>query len=462
MKQKNQPPARIVARRLSAAFTAVLGIVLLSLNPVAAQSDNDDTTSTDPEVTNSGSDDVQIIVDNQVRIIEVSGLLDPVMHDFLLRELGNAERDGVLGVLLQYDSSGSVIDDDDFTELALRLRDSPLQVAIWVGPSGSRALGGSAELLGTADLVGVAVGSRIGETGPARLPPEFPPAFGDATARLETASIGAFDALELGITTTSPSSTCDTAECSLEEVSVIRQFLTQFDGYRSPADTSDATQLTQPRFVQLPITAQLFHTVASPEVAYLLFIGGLALLIFELFTAGVGVAGSIGVFCLIFGCYGLSVLPARPFAIALLLASLLAFAVDIQTNMPRIYTAVGMVLFVLGTWFLYDGLRMSLVTTGVGIVGAALYAYTGMPSMVRTRFSSPTIGRSWMIGEMGEAATDVSPEGTVLIQGAPWRALTNRATPVKAGDQVRVVGITRMVLDIEPEAGGAKDYRERG
>ena len=36
------------------------------------------------------------------------------------------------------------------------------------------------------------------------------------------------------------------------------------------------------------------HTVSSPPVAYLLFVIGLALILFELFTAGVGVAGLVG------------------------------------------------------------------------------------------------------------------------------------------------------------------------
>ena len=92
---------------------------------------------------------------------------------------------------------------------------------------------------------------------------------------------------------------------------------------------------------------------------------------------------------------------------------------------------------------------------------SVLYAYAGMPSMVRTRFSTPTIGRKWMIGEMGEATTDVSPEGTVRIRDVTWRATTNRATPVRAGEPVRVVGLDRLVLEIEPEEGGARDYRER-
>ncbi len=437
--------------RLSGTLSAVTGLLLLLLQvgsgPVSA-------TDGLPRVEGTAAE----VNPNQVRIIEVSGLLDPVVRDFLLRELTRAENDGVLGVLLQLDSPGSVLDQDEFIELAERLRDSPIQVGIWVGPSGSVALGGSAELLGVADFVGVSVGSRVGETGPLRLGTD---PFGEATERLETTSVSAPDALELGITTVAPDPACESMECKLTNISVLREFLTYFDGYRSPADTSDPAELTEPRFVQLPLSGQLFHTVSSPEVAYLLFVGGLALLVFELFTAGVGIAGVIGAFCLIMGCYGLATLPVRSVAVALLIASVLAFAIDIQTNMPRLYSAVGMFCFMLGSWFLYDGLRVSWVTLIVGVVGAALYAYTGMPSMVRTRFSSPTIGRSWMIGELGEAMTDISPEGSVQIREASWRAFTNRATPLKAGDQVKVIGIHRMLLEVAPLEGAARDYRDR-
>ena len=46
-----------------------------------------------------------------------------------------------------------------------------------------------------------------------------------------------------------------------------------------------------------------------PAIAYVLFVLGMALLLFELFTAGVGVAGLVGAGALILGCYGLAVLP---------------------------------------------------------------------------------------------------------------------------------------------------------
>jgi membrane-bound serine protease (ClpP class) len=126
-----------------------------------------------------------------------------------------------------------------------------------------------------------------------------------------------------------------------------------------------------------------------------------------------------------------------------------------------VWTAVGMVLFVVGSVFLYDGVSMSWITLAVAIVGVALTFYTGIPSMVRTRFATPTIGRDWMIGELGRAVTDISPDGVVQIRQALWRATTNRATPIGELDQVRVIGIDGLVLEVEPEDGGARDYRER-
>ena len=82
-------------------------------------------------------------------------------------------------------------------------------------------------------------------------------------------------------------------------------------------------------------------------------------------------------------------------------------------------------------------------------------------AMVRTRFATPTIGREWMIGQLGTAVGDVSPEGVVTVSGARWRARTNRSTPLHAGDSVRVVAIDGVTLEVEPESGGARDYRER-
>jgi len=66
-----------------------------------------------------------------------------------------------------------------------------------------------------------------------------------------------------------------------------------------------------------------------------------------------------------------------------------------------------------------------------------------------------------MMGRMGTAEVLIDPDGIAMIDGARWRARTNRATPIAAGDAVRVVEIQGLVLEVEPEEGGAEDYREK-
>jgi membrane-bound serine protease (ClpP class) len=66
-----------------------------------------------------------------------------------------------------------------------------------------------------------------------------------------------------------------------------------------------------------------------------------------------------------------------------------------------------------------------------------------------------------MIGEMGRAVTGINPDGVVQIRDALWRASTNRSTPIEELDRVRVVSIDGLVLEVEPEVGAARDYRDR-
>jgi hypothetical protein len=71
--------------------------------------------------------------------------------------------------------------------------------------------------------------------------------------------------------------------------------------------------------------------------------------------------------------------------------------------------------------------------------------------MVRSRFSTPTIGRESMIGEQGVAVGAVNPEGTVRVRGGLWRARTNRATPIAGGRRGAGRGHRRLA------AGGRAD-----
>jgi membrane-bound serine protease (ClpP class) len=262
-----------------------------------------------------------------------------------------------------------------------------------------------------------------------------------------------------------------------EAVPVIRNMLLAIDGLEAKGrvlDTVTATidddgapvvDATTLRFFKLDLLGQLLHTAASPPVAYLLVTIGSILLVFEFFTAGIGVAAMAGVISGVLGTYGLAALPTRGWAVALLVASVLALAVDVQVGVPRAWTAIGLVAYTVASFSLFNpipgsSLRPSWITMISGVALTAIAFVAGMPSMVRTRFATPTIGRDWMVGEEGVAAGAVAPEGTVELRGARWRARVNRATPLVDGQACRVVAIDGVTLEVEPLEGGARDYRE--
>jgi membrane-bound serine protease (ClpP class) len=218
-------------------------------------------------------------------------------------------------------------------------------------------------------------------------------------------------------------------------------------------------------FRGLGLGAQIEHALVNSSAAYFLLVAGLALVVFEFFAASVGFATAVGALAIVGACFGFSHLPVHWWAVGLLVASAVAFAVDAQAGGLGFWTGVGTVTLVVGTLVLYRGggdVRPAWwIELVVGLGAVAFYGFA-VPTFIRARFSTPTIGRSGMVGELGTAELAIDPDGIVVVRGARWRARTNRATPLAAGATARVIAVDGLVLEVEPEHGGAVDHRERG
>ena len=362
----------------------------------------------------------------RIDVVEVNGLIDPVQAEWIRTSIADAQTDNSIALILQIDSSASLVSNSELDSLASAVTASRVPVIAWVGPGKASAQGGVLKIVAATDAYGVAAGGHLGDLGATNAEELDAPILGELYVGLNGKTYR-------GVTLNTSSGVA---------------------GNNQP--------IVSPRFLKMPLWDRLFHTVASAPVAYLLFLIGLCLIMFEFVSAGVGVAAFVGLICFALGCYGFGVLPVRPVSLGLLVVALLAFAVDVQAGVPRFWTAVGTVTLVVGSIWLYSGSEsLSWIALSVGIGGVLLTMLTGMPSIQRVRFSTPTIGREWMIGTMGVASQSISPEGIVEVGGARWRARTNRATPIADGAAVRVVAIDGLILEVEPETGGAKDHRER-
>ena len=374
-----------------------------------------------------------------VDVVQVSGWIDPVVVEFLTSAVATAERGDAEALIVQLDSPGALVDDDELDALVRRIERARVPVAVWIGGSGANATGGAGRLAEAAHIAGMAPRARL-ELDGRRLRPDAAAEAGLVQLNeSESAVLGTFIAALDG--TEVLGRTLDTAT-----------FTPQDDG------PPEAELIVQARLAKLDLGPRLMHTVASPPVAYLLLCAGLALIVFELFTGGVGIAGGVGAVCLAASAYGLHVLPTDGVGLALIVLAMFGFAVDVQTGVPRVWTGVGVLSLIAGSLLLYDDpVTLGWIPLLGGVIGVVLMMLAGLPATVRSRFSTPTIGRESMIGETGEAVAPLDPEGVVRIREALWPARTNRATPLATGDAVRVVAIVGASLEVaplEPEAVG--------
>ena len=210
-----------------------------------------------------------------VDVVAVSGLLDHVVVHAIHEALERSESNGAQAVVLQVNSLGAVVDATRMEELLQEISDAAVPVAVWVGPTGARAYGWSAQLLAVADVTAMAPGARIGYSGKLLEVDGESVSFGEADATLRASSMGFDEAREAGVLNYAGTD---------EGVPVIRNMLLALDGIQidgAVLDTvvetvDDSGQVvrdaTTARFFKLDLMGQLMHTVASPPVAYLLFL----------------------------------------------------------------------------------------------------------------------------------------------------------------------------------------------
>ena len=379
----------------------------------------------------------------RIDVVQVNGLLDPSNAALVHSSLRAAERNHSTVLVFQLNGSGAV--DVNVEKLLRDFANTRVPTAAWVGPSNGGARGATALLALASGYAAKAPGAHFGPLTPVsydhpgRIPPSAAPLMSQT------------------VTNTSPT---------------LQDFVASLDG-KTINGVKVATLKGAPghrtlspnvHFHKLDLGQQLAHTLDSPWVAYFLFIAGLLLIVFEFFTAGIGIAGFAGACAVAGASFGFSHLPVVPWAIALLLLGIFGLAIDVQAGGLGAWSFIGAAALVAGSIWLYGGssrLDPRWWVLAFVITGAVVFMLSGMTAMIRARFSTPTIGRDDLVGEMGAAVADVDPDGVVRVRDALWRARTNRATPIHAGDAVRVVSVEGIVLEVEPEAGGARDYRHR-
>ncbi|MBI4728649.1 MAG: hypothetical protein HY775_04005 [Acidobacteria bacterium] len=314
-----------------------------------------------------------------VDILDVPGVIDPSIARYLTSEIADAERRGSSLVLLRMDSAGALKIGDDSSPappVARRIAAARVPVAVWVGPRGARAAGGARFVLEAADVAAASPGARIGDLHPADLGSP-----GRWTRLQERAALEA-----LAATNGRRSGSLDARASGAEGL------LRAIDGRvaRTPAGTVVLRlpeRETLVRFHKPGPIRRALHGLANPALAYLLLLGGVMLVVFELFQPGFGVAGVSGALVLAGAAYGFSVLPVRPWGLGVLLLGLALFTWDVAVHGLGVPSALGAAAVAAGSLTLgtAGALRIPGWLVALGVLSCVMFFVPIMTVAVRAR-----------------------------------------------------------------------------
>lgn len=415
---------------------------------------------------------------SEVRQVDVVDIIHSVSADRVVSTIVAAEEAGAALVLIRLDTPGGL--DTAMREIIEAILNSAVPVAVFVGPSGSRAASAGYLITLAADVSGMAPGTNMGAATPvAGTGGEMPETLSrkvesDAAAYLrsiaerrgrdvalaeqgvtEARSWTASEALEAGLIDL----VADSDEEFLEALD--GRLVRRIDGAEVTLRTADAVVVK----TEMSFRDRALSVIANPNLAILLGMIGLLGLYIEFSNPGLLIPGILGVIALLLAGFGLNLLPVSMLGVLLLLVGIGLLTAEALTPSFGIMGASGAGALVLGLLFFFEeqslptpalDLTWGLVIPSV-LVFSVLVFFLGQ-LVVRAQRTPAVTGREGMIGLTATARTDIQPgrAGTVFVHGEYWDA-TADAGPVAAGDRVRVLAVEGLTLRVgsAAAAGGA-------
>ncbi len=210
------------------------------------------------------------------------------------------------------------------------------------------------------------------------------------------------------------------------------------------------------RTVEMWWGERLLAAISDPTVVMLLLMFGVYGIMFEFYSPGWGVSGTLGIICLLLAFYGLSVLPVNYVGLALILLALAMFVAEAFVTSFGALTIGGVICLILGGTMLVDSpggfLRVSmnaLIPLALSTAGITVFLAS---QVVKTHRGRVQTGSEGLLGGTAVAYEKFSAEnehyrGVVFVHGELWQATS--CAPIVDRQKVRIKERDGLVLVVE-------------
>jgi membrane-bound serine protease (ClpP class) len=191
--------------------------------------------------------------------------------------------------------------------------------------------------------------------------------------------------------------------------------------------------------------------ILNPNVAYLLLVGGAMLAILAVLSPGTGLLEVAAFILLILAGYAIYNLPINYWALGLLVLGVIPFLFALRKSGNLIYLGISILALIIGSIFLFQGQgwRPAVnppLAIAVSTLSAGFLWFVGR-KVLEVESIRPTHDLAALVGEIGEAKTEIFTEGSVQVAGELWTARSQQ--PIPNGSKVRVTGREGFILEVE-------------
>ena len=401
---------------------------------------------------------------NSVVKVRVDDTIQPITAEYIDRAIEHARQTNADALLIELSTPGGLL--DSTRSIIQKILSSPVPVIVYVAPSGARAASAGFFILESADVAAMAPGTNTGAAHPVTLGGEkmddtMKQKVENDSAAFMRSFVGPRGRnVALAETAVRESKSWTDQEALQQHLidAVARdqddlfhqldgRTVKRFDGKQVKlhlaGDSVDDMQMT--------LRQRILDFLLDPNIAFLVLAVGALALYAEFNHPGAIVPGVVGVVFILLALFALNLLPTRYAAFTLIIAAFVLFALEAKFATHGVLGLGGIALLTLGGLLLVDGpipqMRVSIWTAlGVSVPLGAITVFL-MTIALRARHSKVVTGKQGLIGTVGEARTDIDPEGKVFIQGELWNA--HAPSRVGIGEQVVVRKVEGLELEVE-------------
>jgi len=398
--------------------------------------------------------------------IDMDSAITPVTVRLLTMAIDRAQGEGAQALLVRLNTPGGL--ERSMRSMVQSILGSPIPIIVYVAPTGARAASAGVFITMAAHVAAMAPATNIGAAHPVSVGGTMDK---EMTKKVENdaAAFARTIAAERGRNAEWAEKAVRSSVSATEREAVklhvvdlvadsVPDLLTKLDGRTvktSRGSVTLATRDAQVAVIEVRFRDRFLALISDPNVAYLLMMGGMLGIFFELSNPGSVLPGVIGGICLILAFFAFQSLPVNWAGLLLILFGVVLLIAEIKVVSHGVLAVGGLVAMLIGSLMLYDapetGIRLSWFVILPTVGTTAGLVFVAVSFGVRALYRPSVTGSAAMVGRLGVARTAIKPEGQVLIDGELWRAVSPEAT-VEAGETVQVTAIDGLTLKVTRSA----------